>query len=284
MESHITVDRKLAAHRDRYEPPAHPANTLLFAYEDRRFNKMARELRDSDDILKLKILIELNQDLINGNKLVLSEMTSDLSEVLVAHFDDKNDEIREMSVRALAQMCKIMVTRRLSLKRYYPSDFKKMINDPVVQIRKNAYNAMMAMTRMSEDTKVLLDIGMMETFVNKLDQEKNEDILLQVHELIRQLLLIENGTKTFLLIEEKAIELLCGFMASKNWRLREATLKNLYSVSFDYQGKETVLRHDCDLRILPLIRDNELPVRTAAVLCLASLAQLNESKHKVPRC
>jgi hypothetical protein len=115
MESHLTIDRRLASHRDRYEPPESPPNTLLLAYEDRRFNKMARQLKDSHDELKSKILVELIQDLVNGNKIVLAAMTSEMIEVLVEHLEYSNDEIREMASKAIAQFCKIMKPRELSL-------------------------------------------------------------------------------------------------------------------------------------------------------------------------
>ena len=101
MEWTMTIDRRLAAHRDRYNPPEDPPNTLLLAYEDRRYNKMARELKDSHDILKSKILVELVQDLANGNKNVLAAMTSDIIEVLMQHLDYPNDEIREMTSKAI---------------------------------------------------------------------------------------------------------------------------------------------------------------------------------------
>jgi hypothetical protein len=101
MERHISHDRRLAAHRDRYEPPEHPANTLLLAYEDRRYAKMAQELKDSDNELKLKILHELNEDYRLANKIVLSVMTSDIMAVLVNHLRDSHNEIREFASRAL---------------------------------------------------------------------------------------------------------------------------------------------------------------------------------------
>ena len=103
MEWHISHDRRLAAHRDRYEPPEHPANTLLLAYEDRRYAKMAQELKNSDNELKLKILHELNEDYRLANKIVLSVMTSDIMSVLVNHLRDSNNEIREFASRALVK-------------------------------------------------------------------------------------------------------------------------------------------------------------------------------------
>lgn len=124
---YVDIDRMLASHRDRY-PPAHdPPNTLLLAYGDRRYKKMARQLIDSEDELKSKILRELVQDLVTSNKIVVAAMSMDMTEildrcydwhyetvlemspvkqeniieVLVGHLDYETDEIRELASQAV---------------------------------------------------------------------------------------------------------------------------------------------------------------------------------------
>jgi len=150
-----------------------------------------------------------------------------------------------------------------------------------VEIRSNAYTAMLAMSRMVEGATVLIGIDMVATLVDKLLHESDEAILVQVHELLRQLLLVEGGTAKMVQIEDIAIERLHTFVDSKNWQLREASLKNLYSFSFDYRGKQLMLQHRCVFRTLPSLKDPVLAVRTAAALVLASLVQFNQGKHEV---
>lgn len=174
-----------------------------------------------------------------------------------------------------------MAPRQLVLVQKFHEQIKKCIHDKIPEIRSHAYTAMLAMTRMSEGSIALIKIDMVATLVDKLLNEKEEFILLQVHELLRQLLLVEGGTKKLVEIEDIAIERMCNFINSQRWELKEATLKNLYSTSFDYAGKELMLKHNCALRILPLLKDSVLAVRTAAALVVASLAQLNEAKHQV---
>lgn len=176
-----------------------------------------------------------------------------------------------------------MVSRQITLIQRFHEDIKKCIHDKIPEIRSHAYTAMLAMTRMSEGSIALINIDMVATLVDKLLNEKEENILLQIHELLRQLLLVEGGTQKLVEIEDIAIERMCNFITSHNWHLKEATLKNLYSTSFDYQGKELMLKHNCALRILPLMKDLQLEVRTAATLVVASLVQLNEAKHQVTR-
>lgn len=83
----VEIDRLLASHRDRYPPAKDPPNTLLLAYEDRRYKKMARQLVDSHDELKSKILRELVQDLNNANKIVLAALSMDMMEILDKHYE-----------------------------------------------------------------------------------------------------------------------------------------------------------------------------------------------------
>jgi len=123
---------------------------LLLAYEDRRFEKMARELKDSENELKLKILHELNEDYKQANKIVLSVMTSDIMKVLVHHLKDQDDQIREFASRALVQVCKVVKTREIFMNNDYAHNIRDIISDPVDQIRRNAYDAMLNLTFIPE--------------------------------------------------------------------------------------------------------------------------------------
>lgn len=309
MKRFYQIDRLLADHRNRYTPPESPPNTFLPAYEDKRFNKMSRQLgfveqkkgnpdlivgefqdpQDSHNVLKSKILIELVQDLVDGNKAVLSVMTSDIIAVLVEHLEDPNHEIRELTSQALAQYCKIMKTREIIQEQQVPAKLKDRIHDPVVEIRRNTYIAMLAICRTVEGAQSLIQIDMVKTLVDKLAVEEVDEIELLMLELLRQFLLVDGGTTKAVEIGVQTVELHLSYLESKkhNPDLREATLKNLYSFSFDYRGKELMMSDpkktfNCvEKMIKDPLRDPNLKVRTAAALVLASLVQLNEAKHQV---
>jgi hypothetical protein len=104
MEFHLSNDRIIASHRDRYTPPKHPPNTLLLAYGDGKYEKMVRELGFVEDELKLKILIELNEDFRTAEKIVLACITSNMTDRLIEHFNDPNDDIRELASRAIVKI------------------------------------------------------------------------------------------------------------------------------------------------------------------------------------
>ena len=97
----MTNDRRIASHRNRYSPPEHPSNTLLLAYEDRKYRKMVEELACVDNQLKLKILEEINEDFRKADKVVLASITSKMTLRLVEHLTDEHDLIRELSSRAI---------------------------------------------------------------------------------------------------------------------------------------------------------------------------------------
>lgn len=279
MEWHLSHDRRQAAHRDRYEPPEHPPNTLLLAYEDRRYEKMARELKDSENELKLKILHELNEDYKQANKIVLSVMTSDIMKVLVHHLKDQDDQIREFASRALVQICKVVKTREIFMINDYAHNIRDIISDPVDQIRRNAYNAMLNLTFIPEGSLLQIDMNMQKILVDKLVDEEVEDILCQIHELIKRQLYEAGGTEKAL--ETQAISRICDFLTSQNVQLRNYAITNLYCISFNEDGKNKELKEGCVQKLAELLRDGELQIRTSTVLALNSQAQLNDGKHQL---
>lgn len=282
MERLLSTDRKIASHRNRYSPPEHPPNTLLLAYEDNKYAKMVRELGHVDDELKLKILEELNEDFRRGDKIVLASITSEMTKSLVDHSKDENPRIREWSSQALVQTCKIAQTRKIVVTNGYTKDIKILIEDKEVNIRRNAYQAMLEVCHQEYAAQDLINLDMVEVCVRKLAVQDEDQILVLVHELIRQLLLVDNGTQRFLAMENGiGISNICNFLTNENSKLRQAALKNLYCVSCNFAGKKLELSMEVIEQTAELLKDNVLEVRTAAVLTLCSICQLIDGKKKV---
>ena len=105
MEERISNDRQIASHciRQGYKPS--PENTLQLAYGDHRYENFAYELSYVSDILKLKTLKEISEDFHGGDNITLALLSSQLLEVLIEHFDNKNDEIRKLVSRAVVIIC-----------------------------------------------------------------------------------------------------------------------------------------------------------------------------------
>ena len=63
----------------------------------------------------------------------------------------------------------------------------------------------------------LIDLDMVEVCIQKLDVKDHDDILVQIHALLRQLLLVENGTERFLEIPNgTGVTNICKFLKNPN--------------------------------------------------------------------
>jgi len=62
---------------------------------------MTLQLVDATDILKLKTLEEINEDFKRGDFINLALKSSDLLTIIIKHFKDKDDQIRELASRSV---------------------------------------------------------------------------------------------------------------------------------------------------------------------------------------
>jgi len=87
----LSFDRQIGFHRNRYDYVAPPKNTLMFAYEDFRYPRMANEISSADNILKKKNLIQVNLDFQRGDNIKLAMEKSNIYVELLKHFKNKDD-------------------------------------------------------------------------------------------------------------------------------------------------------------------------------------------------
>lgn len=62
MEECLTNDRFISLHRNQINPEPMPKSTLTFAYGSLRYEQLTKDLKEEDDVLRTKILIEINED------------------------------------------------------------------------------------------------------------------------------------------------------------------------------------------------------------------------------
>ena len=62
MEEQLSNARFIAYHRSQINPEPSPVSTLTFAHGETRYDKMTREMRTEDDVLREKIVKEVNED------------------------------------------------------------------------------------------------------------------------------------------------------------------------------------------------------------------------------
>lgn len=87
----------IAYHRNREDYEPQPPECLQFAYGDRRYVKMASQIADSVDVLKLKNLEEINEDLYRNllfshraDFITLALLSSDILDILVKHLSNSH--------------------------------------------------------------------------------------------------------------------------------------------------------------------------------------------------
>lgn len=108
MENKLENDRLISSHRNKSDYQESPENSLQFAYQHRRFDKFTLELARASDVLKTKVLTELNEDVRQADKINLMLLSSDILTVLISLLQNPDDTIRELTssilVGALCQL------------------------------------------------------------------------------------------------------------------------------------------------------------------------------------
>jgi len=104
---------------------------LTFAHGDRRYDKMTRQMAGEDNVLRTKILIEINNDFHQGDKLNVA-LESDILTELVRCFDDEDDIIRELASRAIIKSAGTETGRFVLIRDEYVPKIKDLFDDKVV--------------------------------------------------------------------------------------------------------------------------------------------------------
>lgn len=109
-------------------------------------------------------------------------------------------------------MCRFVKTREIVVTNNYPVEIKKLITDRVKDIRRNAYNSMLQMAYEEPCAQILIELDMVRVLVDRLAREPEDEILLLIHELLRQLLLVDRGSQKLIEISFTAIRVLNSFL------------------------------------------------------------------------
>ena len=102
---------------------------------------MCRELADNDDVLRKKVLIEINEDFHQADKINFALESTILKE-LVKTFKEADNEIRELGSRAVLKVANTEKGRKVLVENKIVPEIRKLFDDQQVQIRKNAYIAL----------------------------------------------------------------------------------------------------------------------------------------------
>lgn len=125
--------------------------------------------------------------------------------------------------------------------------------------------------------EAVLETDLLKRLVDKLLEEKSQDILVKTMKLMKNLLHGSVGTEQAL--ETECVKRLLGLLQSPNQHIREIVATNLAAISFKDRGKKQVVEKGGVAPLCKCLTDPISEVREAATLCLCSLSQINPGKN-----
>lgn len=269
MEDFLTYDRLIAHHRNQINVEPIVPHSLTLAYEDVRYDKMARELSENDDIVRVKTLQELNDDLRQAYNIIKVIRNDALTTQLIRGISDPSPDIRELASRTFIQICKVKQGREFTISKEYVVEIAKLFDDPGEDIRKNAYDSLLFLSDERAGCEGVTDCAIIEILVDKLLTEKTTSILRLTLMLINRLTSVTSGPLRAL--STPIIPRLKNLLDHTNPEIQMLSAQNLASLSFSYPGKSRVIDHNCVGPLADLMLSDVSEVRTAALLALASL-------------
>ena len=112
MEETLSNDRFISLHRNQIDPIPNPMSTLTFAYGNLRYGNLLlinflemldQGLKSDDDLLRTKVLVEINEDFHQADKLNFA-LESSILQSLLTCFSHKEANIRELASRAVLKI------------------------------------------------------------------------------------------------------------------------------------------------------------------------------------
>lgn len=120
-------------------------------------------MQSSDNVLRTKILKEINEEFHQGDKLNAALNSSEILDELVKCFSEDDSTIRELASRAVIKVASTEKGRIFLVQSYQGdpdegiesvpaiiSQVKELFNDEVVQIRANAYMVLINVAEFTE--------------------------------------------------------------------------------------------------------------------------------------
>lgn len=145
-----------------------------------------------------------------------------------------------------------------------------LFDDKITQIRNNGYTCLINLAQFTFGIEAIIDTDILRTLVEKLDKEKEEEILILILKLMNILLEGEMATPIFL--NTPVLVRLNGHLKSRNWQIRQLSAENLGSISYNEAGKEATIDAESIEPLCVMLTDTVSEVRTSSVRALASLA------------
>lgn len=158
------------------------SDTVSHTVPDRfhRFvEQLTKGLQEDDDILKNKVLLEINEDFHQADKLNFA-LESDILQQLLSCFSHKEAHIRELASRAVLKIANTEMGRVVFVQNNLIEVTASLFDDPEKQIRNNAYTCFINLAQFTFGIQSVIDADILRVLVEKLVLEKETEILILI--------------------------------------------------------------------------------------------------------
>lgn len=114
-----------------------------------------------------------------------------------------------------------------------------MFDDPAVEIRSNAYKAMILVAEFTYGVDSIIQFNILPILIDKLIAEKNEQILILILTLLK--ILNEGESAPLVLQSTHALQRLNQHLKASHHKIRELSAMNIGSISYNTLGKEQTI-------------------------------------------
>lgn len=102
------------------------------------------------------------------------------------HVCNPHNEIRQLCSRSIVLICQVELGRAIVMERRYVEVIIKLFDDHVRGIRYNAYESMLNLSEYQRGVDHMLEMGVLGPLVDKLIEENEDDILVEVLRLMER--------------------------------------------------------------------------------------------------
>ena len=146
--------------------------------------KITRQMAQNDNVLRTKILKEINEEFHQGDKLNAA-LDSEVLYELARCFDEEDVTIRELASRAVIKVAGTEKGRYILIEDELIPRVKELFDDEVVQIRANGYLTMINISEFTFGVDSIINFNIIPCLIDKLVDEKEPKILVLILTLLK---------------------------------------------------------------------------------------------------
>lgn len=129
-----------------------------------------------DNVLRTKILIEINEDFHDGGKTDTAIDTDGFLTEIIKCFEEQDVTIRELASRAIIKVASTEKGRDILVSDDLVTKIRELFDDKVVAIRANAYKAVISIAEFTFGIDAAINCNIIPVLVDNLVEEKDRNI------------------------------------------------------------------------------------------------------------